>query len=74
MVAALVPLIARMFKGKTPPALALHRQIAINFIVLVAVLSLGLWFFGRDGKMTTYLALVLVGATSQWIMLRGWRA
>jgi hypothetical protein len=23
-------------------------------------------FFGRDGKMTTYLALVLAMATSQW--------
>jgi hypothetical protein len=29
-------------------------------------LLLGLWFFGRDGKMATYGALVLAAATALW--------
>lgn len=45
-------------------------QAAINFVVCLAVLLLGLWFFGRDGKMATYAAMVLAGATAQWAMGR----
>ena len=37
------------------------------------VLVAGLVFFGRDGKMATYAALVLAIASSQWLLLRGWR-
>ena len=33
----------------------------------------GLWLWGVDGKMATYAALVLVCATSQWLMCQGWR-
>ena len=29
--------------------------------------------FGRDGKMATYAALVVAIASSQWLLLRGWR-
>lgn len=37
----------------------------------VGVLALGLWWFGRDGKMATYGALVVVQAlVLAWI---GWR-
>jgi hypothetical protein len=32
-----------------------------------------LWVWGADGKMATYGALVLVCATSQWLMCQGWR-
>jgi hypothetical protein len=32
----------------------------------VVVLVIGLVVFGRDGKMLTYLALVLATATGQW--------
>ena len=38
-----------------------------------AVLLAGLWFFGVDGKMATYGALVLMCASVQWLMCRGWR-
>jgi len=47
------------------------KQTAINFIVCLAVLLLGLWGFGHDGKMATYGAMVLAGATAQWVMGRG---
>ena len=73
-VAVLVPLVARWFIKKTPLVISLWTQSAINFLVNVVVLALGLWFFGRDGKMATYSAMVLMCATSQWVMLRSWRA
>ena len=40
---------------------------------LLALLA-GLWFFGRDGKMASYAALVLACATSQWLTARAWRS
>ena len=72
--AVLVTLSARVFMKKRPAVLAGWAQSAINFAVSVAVLALGLWFFGRDGKMLTYMGMALFCATSQWLMLRGWRA
>ena len=72
--AAVVTLGARFFMRKRPPALSLSAQAAINFVASAAALLLGLWFFGHDGKMATYTAMALLCATSQWFMLRGWRA
>ena len=39
----------------------------------VMVLAGGLWMFGRDGKMSTYAAMVVVCATTQWVMARAWK-
>jgi hypothetical protein len=39
----------------------------------VAVLLAGLVVWGADGKMATWGALVLVSATSQWLMCQAWR-
>ncbi|WP_332871339.1 hypothetical protein [Rhodoferax ferrireducens] len=72
-VAVLVALVARIFMKKRPLALALYAQAAINFVVGVGALVLGLWFFGHDGKMATYTGMALLCATSQWFMVRGWR-
>ena len=71
--AVLVTLLARIFMRKRPVALTLPSQVAINFVVSVGVLALGLWFFSHDGKMATYSAMALLCATSQWLMLRGWK-
>lgn len=49
------------------------RAFGVNFLAGLAVLSAGIWFFGRDGKMATYAALVVVASSSQWLMGRGWR-
>ena len=62
-----------VFWSKRPVALSWPAQLALNFIVGCAVLLLGLWSDGRDGKMLTYAALVLVCASCQWLVLRGWR-
>jgi hypothetical protein len=67
-----LPLLARLlgrFSGINRAAsLGWMAQAAINFIAGLAVLATGLWFFGRDGKMATYAALVLVLASMQWGM------
>lgn len=72
--ALLVPLAGRLFIGNGPLALVFPKQVAINFVVSTTVLALGLWFFGRDGKMATYTAMALLCGTSQWLVSRGWRA
>ena len=71
-VALALVLVGRFFVRQPAPvrwwALAL-----IHFAVGVAVLAGGVIVFGRDGKMSTYAALVLACATSQWIASRAWR-
>ena len=47
---------------------------AINLVAGLLVLAGGLWYFGRDGKMATYAAMVVAVATAQWLSGRAWRA
>jgi hypothetical protein len=49
------------------------RQWLVNALVGTAALALGLWFYGVDGKMMTYAALVLACGISQFVQLRAWR-
>jgi hypothetical protein len=72
--ALLVTLGAHLFMKKRPQALALPTQLAINIIASLAVLALGLWLTGRDGKIASYAAMAITCATSQWLMARGWQA
>lgn len=78
VVALLLVLLARVFawffKSKRPVAQTLWAQAAIIFIANLAILTAGLVFFGYDGKMLTYAAMVLGAALCQWILLRGWKA
>jgi len=56
---------------------SLHRwwvHAAINSVAGALVLLAGLAWWGVDGKMATYAALVVVIATSQWLFHRAWRA
>ncbi|RYF71288.1 MAG: hypothetical protein EOO29_30305 [Comamonadaceae bacterium] len=48
-------------------------QSALNSLVGLAVLAGGLWYWGVDGKMATYAALVLAISTRQWLGARAWR-
>ena len=72
--AVCIPLLSHFFMKKRPVAHTLKAQVAIHFVVGVGALLLGLALFGRDGKMLTYLALVLSSTTSEWVMRQGWRA
>jgi hypothetical protein len=44
-----------------------------NSVCGVCALLAGLWFFGNDGKMASYLALVLASAASQFWLMRAHR-
>jgi hypothetical protein len=39
----------------------------------VLVLLAGLVAFDNDGKMATYAALVVVSASVEWVLQKGWR-
>ena len=72
-VALLVALAGRWLLPKAGPRPAWWVLFAINFAAGLATLAAGLWYFGRDGKMASYAALVLVVATAQWLAGRAWR-
>ena len=73
LMALLLVVFSRLFAGffgsKKPFPHAWWAELAINFIVGVAVLTVGLLLLGRDGKLATYLALMLAMAASQWWQL-----
>jgi predicted anti-sigma-YlaC factor YlaD len=73
-VALAVTLLARVLLPRREQRLGWSLTLALNFVAGVVALLAGLWFFGRDGKMATYAAMVLVVATSQWLSGRAWRA
>ncbi len=68
--ALVMPFVARLLFAKTLAAPAMWAQVAINFVVSLAALGFSLWYFGRDGKMAGYAGMVLLCATSQWLMQR----
>ena len=78
VVALLLVLLSRFFSRfllpKRPFSQTILAQAAIIFIVNVLVLVAGLVFFGNDGKMVTYAAMVLVAAVCQWLLFKGWKA
>ena len=78
VVALLLVLLARLFSrflvSKRLVTQSLWSQVAIIFIVNVLVLAAGLVFFGNDGKMATYAAMVLAAAICQWILFKGCKA
>ncbi len=71
--ALLLPWLARFLLKTKSSRWPMHKQSACIFVAGSVVLLLGLALFGQDGKMMTYLVLVLTAATGQWLMLRGWR-
>jgi hypothetical protein len=73
-VALFVTLFARVFMKKQAITGGFIRSAAINFGIGCLILIVGLLFFGRDGKMSTYAAMALFCASSQWVLQRGWRA
>ncbi|SFU63710.1 hypothetical protein SAMN05216350_103283 [Polaromonas sp. YR568] len=76
--ALLLVAVSRVFGGffgsKRPLAYSWYAQAAIVFVANVVVLAAGLVFFGHDGKMLTYAAMVAGAAVCQWVLLGAWRA
>ena len=73
-VAALMVLISRLIWKKRQFSDVFIKQFAIVFVVNLIVLIAGLWFFDRDGKMLTYLAMVVASGTVQWVLIKGWQS
>ncbi|MDD2917384.1 hypothetical protein [Rhodoferax sp.] len=71
--ALLLPWLARLLFSKRSSRFPLRKQAVVIFVAGLLVLLIGLVTFGQDGKMMTYMALTLTAATSQWVMLKGWR-
>ena len=69
-VGCLLALTVWIFNRKRPAGRVLMAQAAINSVAGMVALAVALWFFGRDGKMAAYAALVVVCATSQWLAMR----
>ena len=68
-----LPLLARLTVwGRGGPA-SFRTQFLLNFVAALVVLLAGLWFWGQDGRMVTYLAMAVVCGSIQWLLLRGWR-
>jgi len=56
--------------GRRPRHLA--RSGLMNSVCGVCAMAAGLWFFGNDGKMASYGALLVASAASQlWLMQIG---
>jgi energy-converting hydrogenase Eha subunit A len=66
VVSVLVALVSPLIYRKRTAAPAKYAQVAINFVVGLLALGTALVFFGRDGKMAAYTALVLAVASCQW--------
>lgn len=73
LVGLLVALLAPVLMKKARPRHTWRVQFAMNFVACCLALVLGLWLFGRDGKMATYAAMVLLCAASQWFAGKAWR-
>jgi TRAP-type C4-dicarboxylate transport system permease small subunit len=69
----LCAILGRIAMRRVGSSLAWWAQGAVNFLVGVAVLAMGLVVFGHDGKMATYAGLVVACGTSQWLVSGGWR-
>lgn len=71
--AAMMVVCAQIFFRQRAKQYGWFKPVAINFAVGCAVLLAGLWYFGNDGKWMAYIALSVAMATTQWVILRGWR-
>jgi hypothetical protein len=70
--AVIMPWAGRWVMGTS--AQPIRHRMWVHALSGVCVLLLGLWLHGQDGKMSTYMALVLVAATVEWLMQRAWSA
>ncbi|MEJ8837110.1 hypothetical protein [Ramlibacter sp. AN1133] len=73
-VALLVTLAAPLVLPRTAQGPGWWARLAINCAAGLVTLAAGVWYFGRDGKMATYVVLVLAVATAQWLSARAWRS
>ena len=65
VVSLVLALLGPFLLRKRPGASVLIAQAAMNFVAGAAALLIGLWFFGNDGKMASYAAMLLLCTAAQ---------
>lgn len=73
VMAVMLPGIGRLLMGRNHALPRWWLQVVLNALVGMLTLGLCFWFFGRDGKMAAYGALVLAMSCSQWLLMKAWR-
>ncbi len=68
--AVFMPWAGRWLMGRS--TVPMRRRMLVHAVGGVLVLVVGLGWHGHDGKMSTYMALVLVTDTAEGVMHRGW--
>lgn len=69
--AVFMPLAGRWAMG--PAVMHWPRRVLCHAAAGTVVLVVGLLVQAEDGRMATYVALVLASATLEWALHRGWR-
>ena len=69
-VAAWITLISPFIWRGARPWKAWKSRFVLNSLAGGLMLLLGLIWFGQDGKMVSYAAMVLACASSQWLLTR----
>jgi hypothetical protein len=69
-VGLLLALVAPLFYRRRPAAPAWHVQAAINSVAGAIALMAGLWFFGHDGNLASYAAMLLACTVCQGLGLQ----
>ncbi len=72
-IGVMMPLFSRLIWRKTAVKQSLQQQMLITSLACLAVLIAGLVIFGTDGKMATYIGVVLAAAGCQWWCQGGWK-
>ncbi len=70
--ALLLPTVARLLLRRSTHGAWWWHATLVLAAGLVA-LGVGLWYFGRDGKMLSYAGLLIAAAGAQWLAARSWR-
>lgn len=68
-----LPVVARSTAWGRAGQVSLRTQFLLNFVAALTALLAGLWFWGHDGRMATYLGMAIICGSAQWLLLRGWR-
>ena len=68
-----VSLAARFVLPRTGAPRRWWLSFLVDAVAGMVVLAAGLRLYGHDGKMATYVALVAVVATCEWLIGKAWR-
>lgn len=68
--ASALALMGPMILKKSPASPGWIANTAINFAASILPLGLGLWYFGRDGKMASYAGMLVCCTISQALASR----